>query len=70
MASLASVILNLSIYTLRPTLHQFESNIYCHVLATKRGVWISNWIYNPLTTTNYNSFTDLNTPQITVLQHT
>jgi hypothetical protein len=43
--------------------------LYYHVTVTRDGVWIGNWIYWTLTlitTNNYNSLTELHTPNITV----
>jgi hypothetical protein len=30
-----------------------ENHLYCHLLVTRRGVWIDNWIYRTLITRNY-----------------
>jgi hypothetical protein len=47
---------------------------YCHVLVSRRGVWIGNCIYwtpvQVVTTVNSKCITDLHTLQITLLQHT
>jgi hypothetical protein len=40
----------------------------CHMLVTRQGVWICNWIWE-LITYNYICYMVLNTRQFTVLQH-
>lgn len=41
----------------------------CHMLVTRHGVWIDNFIYWELITRNYIWYMVLNTRQFTVLQH-
>jgi hypothetical protein len=41
--------------TLGRSRRRWEDNVkmYCHVLVTRHGVWIGNWIYWTLITRNY-----------------
>jgi hypothetical protein len=65
-------LLDTDLYTSTMILALSDNNILlhkcCHMLLTRHGVWISNWIYwtQLVTTNSYKSLTNLYTLKITV----